>query len=81
MNYSNHSKTRMNQRAINSQTIEIISDWGRYENSYKSLKIVLGTKEHELLVRKLKRLLQKLDKIKGKTLILSESDDLLITLY
>jgi len=81
MNYSKHVQTRMSQRAIDNQTVKIISDWGRYKNSYESLKIVFGKKEHKLLEKKLKGLLQKLDKIKGKTLILSEEDDLLITSY
>jgi len=81
MNYSKHAETRMSQRAISNQTVKIISDWGRYKNSYESIKIVFGNKEHKMLEKRLKMLLQKLDKVKGKTLILSEEDDLLITSY
>ncbi len=81
MYYSKHAETRMSQRAINNQTVQIVSDWGRYENSYKSTKIIFGIQECKQLEKQLKNLLQKLDKIKGKTLILSEEDDLLITSY
>lgn len=80
MRLTEHAKKRKNQRGFSKFSIDMIKKFGRCEKAPGgALKIFIGKKEYQQTVHEFKRAIQLLDKAKGGTLIIHQSD--LITLY
>ncbi len=79
--FTKHANTRKNQRGFKQNDIEIILEWGRYSKTYNKTKVFLGIKECNQLEKELKNCLQRLDKIKGSTIIIDRHDGAIVTLY
>ena len=76
-----HAKKRMRQRGFSDHTMDIIVNYGRYEQAPGgAIKIILRNKECQRIVSMLKRDVQLIDNAKGGTLIIS-SDGQILTCY
>jgi hypothetical protein len=83
MNYqlTEHAKKRMRQRSFSDYVMNIVLQYGRHEPATGgAIKIILGNKNYQALVTRLKRDLQLLDNAKGGTIIVSD-DGRILTVY
>ena len=80
MNKTRHFIMRQSQRGIPDYLINVIEKNGKYLNAPGgATKIHLGNREYQNIVRETKRFLQILDKAKGGTIIIHDSD--MLTVY
>ena len=80
MNKTKHFMKRQQQRGISNNLLDIIEKEGKYLRAPGGVvKIHLGNREYQNLVAKIKRFLQILDKAKGGTIIIDDSD--ILTTY
>ena len=75
-----HLIKRQRQRGISDYLLNIIEENGKYENApCGAVKVRLGNREYQNIVQETKRFLQVLDKAKGGTIIIRDSD--MLTAY
>lgn len=80
MNKTKHLKKRQQQRGIPDCLLNIIVDYGNYiEAPGGAFKIQFGEREYQNIVHEIKYYMQRLEKAKGKCIIISDND--LITVY
>jgi hypothetical protein len=71
---------RQRQRGISDYLLDIIEENGKYLRAPGgAIKIQLGNREYQNIVHETKRFLQVLDKAKGGTIIIQDSD--MLTVY
>jgi hypothetical protein len=80
MNKTKHLIKRQCQRGISDYLLKIIEENGKYLNAPGgATKIHLGNREYQNIVHETKKFLQILDKAKGGTIIIRDSD--MLTVY
>ena len=80
MNKTKHLIKRQRQRGVSDYLLDIIEKNGRYLRAPGgAIKIFLGNREYQNVVHEIKRFLQVLDKAKGGTIIIHDSD--MLTVY
>ncbi len=86
MIHTKHSQARKQQRGIKSEDIKLVLDWGVYKRAGKKhTKVFLTKARYTKLMEALKKtksnLFQRLDKLKKLVLIISEIDNVIVTVY
>ncbi|MDP2160426.1 MAG: hypothetical protein Q8K02_08095 [Flavobacterium sp.] len=82
MNKTKHLVKRQCQRGISDYLLNIIEENGKYRRvPGGGIKIHLGNREYQNIVHETKRFLQVLDKAKGGTIIIHDSDMLTVYKY
>lgn len=80
MNKTKHLIKRQQQRGIPGYLLNIIEDNGKYIDAPGgAIKIHFGKREYQNIVQETKHFLQMLDKAKGGTIIIHDSD--MLTVY
>lgn len=80
MKPSQHAMKRMQQRGIRKQTLELLLIFGGLKlGKGNAIKFFIGKKESNQAVAELKKVIQLLDKARGRTMVISE--DKIITVY
>lgn len=80
MKKTKHLIKRQQQRGISDYLLKIIEENGKYLNAPGgAMKIQLGKREYQNIIHETKRFLQVLDKAKGGTIIIHDSD--MLTVY
>jgi len=75
-----HGRQRMRQRGFSRFSLDILVQFGRHEHAQGgAMKIFFGNKEYKEAIQEFKRVIQALDKVKGGTMIISQSD--VLTMY
>lgn len=82
MKTSKHARTRCQQRGISSNFIELILNYGTpVRNAGNATEYRLLNRDKAQIVSDLKNLLQNLDKITRKAVLLSDENQTVITVY
>ncbi len=77
-----HTIERKDERGFTQKDIEMILGWGTsIKTNRNSTKVFFGAKECYQLKKELENSIQRLDRLEGSTLIVSEHDCVIITLY
>ncbi len=80
MNKTKHLIRRQQQRGFSDYLLKIIEENGQYLNAPGgATKIRLGNREYQNIVHETKRFLRVLDKAKGGTIIIHDTD--MLTVY
>jgi hypothetical protein len=80
MNLTNHAKKRISQRGLSRLSLEIIEEFGRYQEAPGGVtKVYFGKKETQAAVSEFKKLIQLLDKTKNGTIVIA--DNMVLTAY
>lgn len=80
MNLTKHAKIRSQQRAIPKSEIDLILNYG--DSVYKrggAVEIGIKKKEKNRIIKKLRRMINKLDKIQNKRVLMI--DGVIVTVY
>lgn len=80
MKMTKHAEIRKRQRGFSNHTIDYVLRYGRIqEGADGAMKLFIGKKEYQKVIRELKRDIQLMDRAKGKNVIIK--DDYIITVY
>lgn len=80
MKLTKHAQKRKSQRGFSDFSLEIINKFGCCERAPGgALKISFGKKESQRLIEELKKIIQSLDRVKGRRII--EKNGYVLTLY
>lgn len=80
MKLTKHASVRKQQRGFSNSAIKDIMKYGNISNTPgDAYKLFLGKKESQAVISRLKQLIQRIDKAKGRTLIVSGED--IVTMY